>query len=148
MFRLPATVAVFLSCVLSAATCPPKGQVLPADDKATWQEARLKQLAGRWTTFREDKVDQDKISRTRVDLEFADGKLKMFILDEKGVKVMEDSAKVIGVEQVGTTTRLRLDQGEVYYDFVVGEKLIVIGWPHPWAFPPLSGEYKRGENLK
>src|SRR5215831_16151838 len=104
MFRLPATVAVFLSCVLSAATCLPAGQVLPIDDKTTWQEAELKQLAGRWTTFREDKVDQDKISRRRVDLEFVDRKLNMFIFDEKGVKVMDDSAKVIGVEKVGTTS--------------------------------------------
>jgi hypothetical protein len=147
MFRFPATVAVFLSCVLSAATCPPAGQVLPADDKTTWQEAQLKQLAGRWTTFREEKVDQDKISRRRVDLEFVDGKLNVFMFDEKGAKDWDDSLKVIGVEQVGTTSRLRFDEGEVYYDFV-GEKLIVIGWPHPWGCFPLSGEYKRGEKLK
>jgi hypothetical protein len=147
MFRLSATVGVFLSCVLSAATCPPAGQVLPADDKKAWQEAELKQLAGRWTRSWEDKV-QDKIFRWRMDLEFVDGKLKMLVFDEKGVKHEEDSARVIGVEQVGTTSRLKLDGGEVYYDFVVGEKLIVIGWPHPWAFPPLSGEYKRAEKLK
>ena len=142
MFRLPATIVVFLGSVLSAPTCPPAGQVLPANDKKAWQEAELKQLAGRWTTFREEKADQDKISRRRVDLEFVDGKLKVFFFDEKGVKVWDGSLKVIGVEQVGTTSRLKLDEGEVYYDFV-GEKLIIIGWPAPWALPPLSGEYKR-----
>src|SRR5262249_16260601 len=94
MFRLPATVAVFLGRVLSAATCPPAGQVLPANDKKAWQEAELKQLAGRWTTFREEKADQDKISRRRVDLEFVDGKLKVFFFDEKGVKVGDGSLKV------------------------------------------------------
>jgi hypothetical protein len=149
MFRLSATLGVFLSCVLSAATWPPAGQVLPADDKKAWQEAELKQLAGRWTRFWEDNVDQDKIFRRRMDLEFVDGRLNMFIFDEKGVKVQEDSAKVIGVEKVGTTSRLRLDQGEVYYsDFSTGGQLAVIGWPHPWAFPPISGEYKRAEKLK
>jgi hypothetical protein len=60
----------------------------------------------------------------------------------KGVKVRDGSLTVIGVEHVGTTSRLKLHYGEFYYDFV-GEKLIVIGWPAPWAFPPLSGEYKR-----
>ena len=72
----------------------------------------------------------------------------MFIFDEKGVKVQEDSAKVIGVEKIGTTSRLRVDQGEVYSDFVSGGQLVVIGWPHPWAFPPISGEYKPAEKLK
>ena len=149
MFRLPATVVVFLSCVLSAATCPPAGQVLPADDKEARQAAELKQLAGRWTRWWEEKVDPDQILRRRMDLEFGDGRLNLFIFDEKGVKIQEDSAKVIGVEKVGTTSRLRLDQGEVYYsDFVTGGQLVVIGWPHPWAFPPISGEYKRAEKLK
>ena len=84
-----------------------------------------------------------------MDLEFGDGRLNMVIFDEKGVKIQEDSAKVIGVEKIGTTSRLRLDQGEVYYsDFVTGGQLAVIGWPHPWAFPPISGEYKRAEKLK
>jgi hypothetical protein len=142
MFRLPATSVVFLGSVLSAATCPAAGQVLPANDEKAWQEAELKQLAGRWTTFREEKADQDKISRRRVNLEFVDGKLKVSFFDEKGVKVRDGSLTVIGVEHVGTTSRLKLHYGELYYDFV-GEKLIVIGWPAPWAFPPLSGEYKR-----
>src|SRR5262249_56841889 len=79
MFRLPATVVVFLSGVLSAATCPPASQVLPADDKVALQEAKLKQLAGRWTRFWQEKVDQDQILRRRMDLEFVDGRLNMFI---------------------------------------------------------------------
>jgi|SRR6516165_4092106 hypothetical protein len=149
MFRLLATVAVVLSCVLSAVTCPPAGEVLPADDKKASQEAELKQLAGRWTRFWEEKLHQDKISRRRMDLEFVDGRLNMFIYDERGVKVQEDSAKVIGVEKIGTTSRLRLEQGEIYCsDFVTGGELVVIGWPNPWAFPPISGEYKRAEKMK
>ena len=85
-----------------------------------------------------------------MDLEFVDGRLNMFIFDGKGVKIQEDSAKVIGVEKVGTTSRLKVDQGDEVYcsDFVTGGQLVVIGWPHPWAFPPISGEYKRAEKLK
>src|SRR5262245_43925383 len=147
MFRLPATFVVFLSCVLSAATCPPAGQVLPADDKEALQEAELKRLAGRWTRFWQEKVE-DQILRRRMDLEFVHGRLNMFIFDEKGVKIQEDSAKVIRVDKIGTTARLRLDEGEVdYSDFVTGGQLVVIGWPHPWAFPPISGQYKRAEKL-
>ena len=145
MFRLPATVAVFLGGVLSAATCPPAGQVLPPNDQTTRQDAVLKQLAGRWTTLREEKDDQGKISRRRVDLEFVDGKLKVFFFDEKGVEDRAGSLKVISVESVEGASRLNLDNGKVYYDFV-GEKLIVIGWPAPWSLPPISGEYKRGKS--
>jgi hypothetical protein len=149
MFRLPATVVVFLSCVLSAATCPPAGQVLPAGDKKAAQETELKQLAGRWTRFWEVKADQDKVVRRRMDLEFIDGRLNVCIFDEQGVKAQEDSFTVIGVEKVGTTSRLRLDQGDVYCsDFVTGGQLVVIGYPAPWSLPPISGEYKRAEKPK
>ena len=50
-----------------------------AGDKMAWQEAQLKKLSGRWTTVREEKAAPDKTRRTRVDLEFADGKLKVFV---------------------------------------------------------------------
>jgi len=100
MFRLPATVAVFLGGVLSAATCPPAGQVLPGNDQTTRQDAVLKQLAGRWTTLREEKDDQGKISRRRVDLEFVDGKLKVFFFDKKDIEGQAGSLRVISVESV------------------------------------------------
>jgi len=47
MFQMPATVAVLLGCVLSAATCPSTGQVLSADGKKSWQETKLKKFQGR-----------------------------------------------------------------------------------------------------
>jgi hypothetical protein len=153
MFRLPATVAVFLGCVFSAATCPATGQVLLAEDKNTWQEAELKKLQGRWTTFREEKTHEDKIRRRRVDLEFADGELRVLVFDEKDAKIWDGRLKVISVERVtgglGMTPRLNLDKGEVHYDFV-GDKMIVVGriGPRPWEGFPLSGEYQRAEQPK
>ena len=41
---------------------------LRADEKETWQKAELKKLEGRWTTVREEKTDQGKIRRSRVEL--------------------------------------------------------------------------------
>jgi hypothetical protein len=150
MFRLPTTVAVFLGCALAAATWPAAGQEKKPDDKKAWQEAELKKLAGRWTTSREEKADQDKIRRRRVDLEFADGLLKVFIFDEKDVEPWKGPPlKVIGVERdedARSTSRLKLERAEVYYDFV-GEKMILVGaiGHRPFEGFKLSGEYKRVE---
>src|SRR5262249_42447776 len=156
MFRLPATVAVFLGCVLSATPCPPAGRVLPADDKTTWQKTELKKFQGRWTTVREEEANKGRIRLQSVDLEFADGNLKVFIYGEKDSSPRSGSFKVMGVERVGTASRLILEDGErkkaeVYYDFVseiddiFGPRLILVGsiGPRPGEGFRLSGEYKR-----
>ena len=149
MFSLPTTVVVSLGCVLSAATCPPAGQVLPAEEKATWQETELEKFQGRWTTVRDEQADTGKIRRKFVELEFTDSNLKVSISGERYDSPWEGSLKVTGVERVGPASRLILGDGErkkaeVYYDFV-GEKLILVGriGPRPWEGFRLSGEYKR-----
>jgi len=124
-----------------------------ADDKKAWQQAEREKLAGRWTASREERTDKDQIRRTRVDLEFTDGRLEVFHYDEKGSQIWYGGLKVIGVEQVGSgpgaASRLNLDKGEVYYDFV-GDKLILVGriGPRPWEGFHLSGEFKRGSKPK
>ena len=151
MFQLPATVAVFLGCVLSAAPCPPAGPVLPAKDQTTWQKTELDKLQWRWTTVREEQTDDGKLRRKSVTLEFADGNLTVSIHREQDPpgKVWKGSLKVMGFEQVGAASRLILGDGErkkaeVYYDFV-GERLILVGSiaPRPWEGFRLSGEYQR-----
>jgi hypothetical protein len=148
MFQLPATIAVFLGCVLSAATSPPAGRLLAANDKRTWQETELEKFLGRWTMVREERTDKGKIRRKFVELEFADGNLKVLIYDEKDGSRWKGSLKVMGVEQLETGSRLILGNGErkteVYYDFV-GGRLILVGkiGPRPWEGFRLSGEYKR-----
>jgi len=148
MFRLPTTVAVFLGCTLAAAAWPAAGQEKKPDDKKAWQEGELKKLEGRWTTVREEKTDQDKIRRRRVDLEFAGGSLKVFIVDEKDAQPWSGPPlKVIGVERdeaLGSASRLKLERAQVYYDFV-GENLIIVGGigHRPFEGLMLSGEYRR-----
>jgi hypothetical protein len=135
--------------------CP--SRALCADDKKPWEEAEFKKLSGRWTTFREEKTGQDKIRRSRVDLEFAGGKLKVFILDQTGARTRksQDEIKVLGAEEIkglglGSIARLILgnerQKAEVYYDFV-GDRLILVGRIgfRPWEGFHLSGEYKRAE---
>jgi hypothetical protein len=146
---------VGLLAVLTA--CP--FRALDAEGEKSWQEAEVKKLGGRWTTVREEKIAKEKVRRRRVDLEFADGKLTVFLFNEKDAQIFDDHLKVIGVEEVkglglGSIARLKLggnesQKAEVYYDFV-GEKLILIGrigW-RPWEGFPLSGEYKRAEKPK
>ncbi len=125
-----------------------------ADDKKVWQEAELKKFQGRWTAFREEKTDQEKVRQQWVDLEFADSGMKIFILDEKRKQTWEGSLNVIGVEQVGPISRLILGSGEqkkaeVCCDFV-GDKMILVGriMPRPFEGFSLSGEYKRAEKPK
>ena len=142
MFRVPTTVAVFLGCVLSAATGPAAAQEKKPDDKKAWQETELKKLQGRWTAFQEKKTDQDIIRRQWVELEFADSGMKIIILDNKRNQTWNYSLQVIGVEQVGPISRLVLGYGEqrkaeVYYDFV-GDKMILVGRIMPRPFEGLS----------
>jgi hypothetical protein len=139
--------------VFAVLTVGPIG-TLQADDKEVWREAQLKKLGGRWTTVREEKTDQDKTRRSRVDLEFTDGKLKVFLLDEKGAPLWAGPPlKVIGAEHTGgrgLASRLDLERDEqVYYDFV-GDKLILVGGigHRPFEGFPLSGEYRRAEQPK
>jgi hypothetical protein len=122
-----------------------------ADEKEDWQKAQRKKLAGRWTTVREEKTDQDKPRRRSVDLEFSDSELKVFIDAEKGAKAWTGPPlKVIGVERAGKrglASRLDLERDEqVFFDFV-GEKLIMVGsiGHRPFEGFPLSGEYRRAE---
>ena len=156
MFRLTATVAVFLGGVLTAASCPPGGRVLPADGETTGQKTELEKFQGRWRTTREEQADNGKIHRQFVELEFADGNLTVSIYGEKDDSPWKGSLEVMGVERVGTASRLILGDGErkkaeVYYDFVgerydlVGERLILVGriGPRPWEGFRVSGEYKR-----
>jgi hypothetical protein len=157
MFRLSATAAVFLGYVLSAATCPATGQEKKPEDKKAWQENKLKKFQGRWTTVRDVKADKGKIRRQRVDLEFADGDLKVYLkvfTDGEKEDSWDGSIKVMGVEQVGMDSRLILGDGkqkkaEIHYDFV-GERLILVGriGTRPWEGFRLSGEYKRVEKPK
>ena len=131
--------------------CPLR--VVHGDDKKAWQEAELKKFGGRWTTYREEKNDQE-VRRSWVELEFADGKMEVFILDEKKKEIWRGPPlKAMGIEQVGFA-RLTLGYGErkiaeVYYDFV-GEKIILIGriGSRPFEGFILSGEYKRAEKPK
>ena len=124
---------------------------LQADDKKTWQEGELKKLEGRWTTVREEKTDQGKNRRRRVDVEFVGGNLKVYIFDKKDARPWEGSLKVTGVERAGSrglASRLNLErQEEVYYGFV-GENLILVGGigHRPFEGFKVSGEYKRAEN--
>jgi hypothetical protein len=122
---------------------------LLAEDQQEWQAAELKKLGGRWTTVREQKVEQDKIQRTRVDLEFADGELRVFLFDGKNAQFWHGGLKVIGVEMIDGKwwkPQLKLSNADVYYDFV-GEKLILVGrvLPRPWEGFQLSGEYVRAK---
>jgi hypothetical protein len=128
-------------------------RVLHADEKKSWQEAELKRLEGRWTTVREEKTDQDKIRRRRVELEVAGGNLNVFVFNEERPEPWNGPPlKVIGVERgdaLGSPSGLKLERAEVYYDFV-GEKLIVVGGiaNRTWEGFKLSGEYKRVEKPK
>jgi hypothetical protein len=138
--------------------CPPCA--LYAQDQTAWQEAQLKKLSGRWTTIREEKTAPDKTRRRRVDLEFADGKLKVFISGEIASKQPTGELRVLGVvkvpEVIGDGNYGWLNLGgnasqkvAVYYDFV-GEKLVLIGrigW-RPWEGFRVSGEYQRAETPK
>jgi hypothetical protein len=138
--------------------CPTRA--LYAQDQTAWQKAQLQKLGGRWAAAREEKTAPDKIHRTRVELDFSDGKLKVFVFNENATKPFFDGAlRVIGVEQVkvlglGDYGQLNLGGNEtqkvvVYYDFV-GEKLILvgrIGW-RPWEGFHLSGEYSPAETPK
>ena len=148
MFRLLAAV-MFLGCMLSSATCPAAGQDKKPDDEKAWQVPELKKFQGRWTAFREEK-EQETIRRRWVDLEFAGGEMKVFILDENRKLVWEGPPlKVAGVERgesLGRAARLKLEREGVYYDFV-GEKLILVGGigHRPFEGFMLSGEYKRVE---
>ena len=134
---------------------------LRAQGKKTWQEDQLRRLSGRWTTLHEQKDAAGRPLRTRVDLEFAEGKLNVFVLDESGTRRLFDGQlKVIGVKEsegpgIGWFARLSLggsneiQRAEAYYDFV-GEKLILVGrvgW-RPWEGFHLSGEYRRAEKPK
>jgi hypothetical protein len=129
-------------------------RTLHADDKEVWQEAQLKKLGGRWTTVREEKTDEDKPRRRRVDLEFTDGKLKVFVRDEKDAPISAGPPlKVIGVERAGgrgLASRLDLERDEQVYFDLVGEKLILVGGigHRPFEGFTLSGEYKRAEQPK
>ena len=154
MVRLSATVVVFLGCVLSAVIGPAAGQALQADYKKAWQETELKKFSGRWMTFRQTNTDHVKVRRQWVELEFADGVMKITTLDEKRKQTWNNSLQVIGIEQVGPVSRLLLGSGEhkkaeVYYDFV-GDKMILVGriTSRPFEGFSLSGEYKRAEKPK
>jgi hypothetical protein len=133
---------------------------LYAQEQKTWQEGELKKLEGRWTTLREEKTDQDKIRRRRVEVEVAGRNLQVFILDENDARPWEGPPlKVIGIERgadFASSSLLKLDPrplstrvAEVYYDFV-GEKLILVGGlgHRPFEGFRLSGEYKRLEKPK
>jgi hypothetical protein len=145
---------VLLGCVLSVAAVPAPGQEERPEEKKAWQEAELKKLQGRWATVREEKTDE-KTSRTRrVELEFADGRMQLRLLDEKRKETWSGALQVLGVEQVGPVARLDLGSGgqkkaEVYYD-LVGDKLTLVGRivPRPFEGFPLSGEYARPDRLK
>jgi hypothetical protein len=122
------------------------------DEKEDWRKAQRKKLVGRWTTVREEKSDQGKAWRNRVDLEFTDSELKVSIDDEKGGKIWAGPPlKVISVERAGKrglAWRLDLERDEqIYFDFV-GEKLIMVGkiGHRPFEGFPLSGEYRRADN--
>ena len=154
MFQLPITVALCLGWILSAAACLAAGlEKKPDAINKAWQETELKKFQGRWTAFREEKTDQGKARRQWVDLEFADGKMKVVILDENRKQVWDGPPlKVMGVERgegLGLAARLKLERAAVYYDFV-GEKLILVGGigHRPFEGFMLSGEYKRMEKPK
>ena len=132
---------------------------LRADDQKSWHENEFKKLEGCWTTFREENAGADKIRRSRVDLEFAEGKLRVFLFDEKGAKQWDGEIKMISAEEIkgiglGSISRLNLrgnetQKVEVYYAFV-GDKLILVGRIgfRPWEGFHVSGEYKRAEKPK
>ena len=154
MFRLPLTVFAFLGCLLSVVTSSATGQIIRANSKQSWQQSELQKLQGRWTTFREEKTDEGKLRRQWVELEFADGGLKVLILDENRNQSWSNSLRVIGVERVGPVSRLNLGSGEqrkaeIYYDFT-GDKMTLVGRiiPRPFEGFSLSGEYQRPVKLK
>ncbi len=124
-----------------------------AGEKNTWQDAELKKLQGRWTTVREEKTDRDKVRRTRLELEFTDGRLTVYTFDEKGAQSRVGPPLIVTeiqrADAAGAAARLKLERAEVYYDFV-GEKLIVVGGiaHRPFEGLKLSGEYKRAEKPK
>jgi len=127
-------------------------RTFPADEKDDWQQAQRKRLVGRWTTIREEKTDQGKTRRNKVDLEFTDSELKVSIDYEKGGKISAGPPlKVIGVERAGKrglASRLDLERDEqIYFDFVGGKLILVGGIGHrPFEGFPLSGEYRRADN--
>ena len=154
MFRLPLTVFAFLGCLLSVVTSSATGQIIRANNKQSWQQSELQKLQGRWTTLREDKCDQGKSRRQWVELEFADGGLKIHVLDENRNQTWSNSLDVIGVDRIGPVSRLILGFGEqrkaeIYYDFA-GGKMILVGRiiPRPFEGFSLSGEYQRPAKLK
>jgi hypothetical protein len=114
------------------------------DDQKAWQQAELKKLTGRWTTVREENAGKDKIRRTRVDLEFAAGKLSVTI---DGARY--SAPEMVFVKQDRGPARLDLGTNPIYYSFV-GEKLIVVGriLNRPFEGFDLSGDYKRPEAAK
>src|SRR5262245_14637200 len=124
MSRSLQLVAVFAGCLLSAALCAaagPDGKPT-ADDKKAWRESELKRFQGRWATFREEKIG-DEVRRRWVELEFADGHMNLFILDENKKQVWDGGLQVMSVENFGWGSRLILGVGEIkkaeiYYDFV------------------------------
>jgi hypothetical protein len=137
------------------AAAQPEPAPLPADVVAAWTKAgaEVGRAAGGETRL-------GKTHRTRVELEFADGKLKVIVFKENATKRLFDGElRVLGDEAVkvvgfGNFARLNLggdetQKVEVYYDFV-GEKVILvcrIGW-RPWEGFPLSGEYTRAARPK
>lgn len=150
---------LWLVGIIAAAAAAP-GYSAPIADQKTWQENQLKKLGGSWTTFQDEQDAKGKPLRRRVDLEFADGRLKVNVYNEDGAKRLFDGElTVLGAEELegpglGNLSRLNLggsptQKAEVYYD-LVGEKLILVGrvgW-RPWEGFHLSGEYARPEKPK
>jgi hypothetical protein len=143
--------ALWAGLLAALAVCPTRD--LPAgdekaDEKKAWQAAELKKLAGRWTAVREEQAGPGKTRRRRVDLEFADGELRVSLSDEGGKPARDGSLKVTGVEPSNEREWLplvlRLDKALAYYD-LDGGRLVVVGrvWPRPWEGFVLSGEYTR-----
>ena len=71
-------------CIISAGLAIGPSGPLGAQDDKTWRDEQLKQLRGRWTTFQEQKV------RRRVDLEFSESKVTVFVFDESGRKRLSE----------------------------------------------------------
>lgn len=156
MGRILQGVAVVAWCLLSASLCGAAGpDARPAaDDKKAWQESELKRFQGRWQTYREEKIGDEPVRRRWLELEFADGRMKLVVRDENKKQTFDGRLEVMKIESFGWGSRLVLGQGEIkkaeiYYDFV-GDKLILAGRipPRPYEGFSLSGEYKRVEKPK
>ena len=138
MIRLLIATAIFLSPAFVA-------PIAKAEDKDAWKRAALKRLEGRWRTVQEIQLDKDRFERRRLDLEFSDGKLRVFAHDREGNAAWDKALKLTEIEY-GRSVRYRLthELGELCYD-EVGRRIIIVGRvaPRPWEGFPLSGVYER-----